>query len=242
MLSPNLMKKNILLCLVLFLISFSGSAQEFSFGIKGGINYSLGGEIEGSTSNLNYWGGTATGEGAIGFQGGVFGQFNLGKFFLRPEIVYSTLNQEFDIPLRDTNTNYNVETLTVPFLIGYNIFGPVDIYLGPVYSNILGVELEGLENNRTVEAVQNTPVNAQVGIKVEYRRFGLDVRYEHSLSSAERQDLRFDNDGFFGGRNGGANNGWFNDARLNQLIVSLNFKIFDSSLNAGRRRGGSCYF
>ena len=236
--------KNFYLLIVGFLVSFQViQSQElnYSIGLKGGANYAMGGEIRGSKSASTYWGGTVQGEGALGFHGGAFFEIGFGRFFLRPEVVYSSLEQEFQIPLREDNTVFSVETFTVPLLVGINVYGPVDIYAGPVYSNILSTNLEGLEDQDREIVVQSTPINAQAGIKAEFGRFGLDVRYEHSLSTEERQNLSFDNN-YFGGPIGGANKGWFNDARLNQVIVSLTFKIFGSGLNEGRRRGGGCYF
>ena len=197
----------------------------------------MGGEIEGNTSNTTYWGGVAEGEGALGFHGGVFGQVNFGKFFIRPEVVYSSLTQEFAIPKKEENTEYNVQTFTIPLLLGYNIYGPLDVYAGPVYSNVLDANIPN-EELQDVIVVQNTPINAQIGAKVEFGRFGVDVRYEHSLSTAERLELDFVNQEY-GGNQGGANRAWFNDTRLNQVIVSLIFKIGGPGLNERRRR--ACY-
>ena len=232
--------KNYLLGL-LFFISFvySGISQTtFEYGLKGGINYSMGGEIQGNNSTLDYWDGIAEGEGGIGYHGGIFGQVNFGKFFIRPEVVYSSLSNDFDIPLREESTEYTVQTFTIPLLLGYNIYGPLDIYAGPVYSNVIDANIYGIEGDPLI-VVQNTPINAQIGAKVEFGRFGLDVRYEHSLSSEERQEIDFDNS-LFGGNNGGANKAWINDARLNQIIVSVIFKIGGPGLNEGRRRR-ACY-
>ena len=214
------------------------SQTTFEYGLKGGISYSMGGEIQGNDSTLNYWDGIAEGEGAIGFHGGVFGQINFGKFFVRPEVVYSSLTQKFDIPLREEKTNYSVQTFTIPVLLGYNVYGPLDLYAGPVFSNILDSSIYGAEGDPVI-GVQNKRVNIQAGAKVEFGRFGLDVRYEHSLSNAQVQELDFDNT-LFGGKSGGANKAWFNDARLNQVIVSLIFKIGGPDLNNGRRRR-PCY-
>ncbi|MFD2517959.1 outer membrane beta-barrel protein [Salinimicrobium flavum] len=233
------MKKYLLGLLFVLAATLTGYSQTFSYGLKGGINYSMGGEIQGNNSTLSYWDGIAEGEGALGFHGGVFGQVNFGKFFIRPEIVYSSLTQEFAIPKRDENTEFNVQTFTIPVLLGYNIYGPLDIYAGPVYSNILESQIPDEELNDHI-VVQNTPINAQIGAKVEFGRFGVDVRYEHSLSDAERQAVDFINSEY-GGNQGGANKGWFNDSRLNQVIVSLIFKIGGPGLNEGRRRGRSCY-
>jgi len=224
------------------LFSLSGFSQEFNYGIglKGGLNYVMGGEVRGSNSNSTYWDGTVQGEGSFGYHGGAFFQFGYGKVFIRPEVVYSSLDQKFAIPLREENTSLPVETFTIPLLIGYNVYGPVDIYAGPVYSRVLNANIEGEQSNEEIEVIQNFPVNLQAGVKVEFGRFGLDLRYEHSLSTEERQEIDFDNN-FFGGRNGGANRGWINDGRLNQLIVSATFKLFGTGLNEGRRRGGACY-
>ncbi len=235
------MIKNYVFLVVLMLFSFSGFSQEFGYGygVKGGVNYAMGGQITGSDSSLDYWGGTAQGEGGIGYHGGAYLQLNFGRFLIRPEVVYNSLKQNFDIPLRESFTSFNVETITVPLLIGYKIFGPFEIYTGPVYSNVMDAKLEGLESAERTILVQNTPINVQAGAKFEFGRFGLDIRYEHSLSKEERQNLSFNNN-YFGGRNGGANKGWFDDSRLNQIILSATFKIGGSGLNV-RRRSGSCY-
>ncbi|WP_324721916.1 outer membrane beta-barrel protein [Salinimicrobium sp. HB62] len=232
------MKNYLLGLLFIFAATSTAFSQTtFEYGLKGGINYSMGGEVEGFDSTLNYWDGIAEGVGAIGFHGGVFGQVNFGKFFIRPEVVYNSLIQEFEIPKREENTEYSVQTFTIPMMVGYNIWGPLDLYAGPVYSNVLDARIEGDESNALI-VFQNTPINAQVGAKVEIGRFGLDVRYEHSLSDPEVQSLDFDNK-LFGGNQGGANRGAFNDSRLNQVIVSLIFKIGGPGLNERRRR--ACY-
>ena len=229
--------------LILLFIPIIGFSQEFGygFGFKGGLNYTQGGEVRGNRSASTYWGGTVQGEGEIGFHGGAFLQLNYGRFFVRPEAVYSSLELGFPIPKRDSNTMLSVETFTVPLLVGYNIYGPIDIYAGPVYSSVLNASIYGEQNDEPIENVQNTPFNAQAGIKVEFGRFGLDLRYEHSLSTEVRQQIDFDNN-LFGGRNGGANEAWINDGRINQFIVSATFKLFGSGLNEGkRRRGRPCY-
>ncbi|WP_029035365.1 outer membrane beta-barrel protein [Salinimicrobium terrae] len=232
------MKKYLLSLIIILAATVSSFSQTtFSYGLKGGINYSMGGEIQGESSGEGYWDGIAEGEGAIGFHGGIFAQVNFGNFFIRPEVVYNSLTQEFAIPLREENTEYSVQTFTIPLLVGYNIYGPLDIYAGPVYSNVLDAKLFGEETERLI-VVQNTPINAQIGTKAEFGRFGLDIRYEHSLSNAERQNLEMDNKGVFGGA-GGANRAYFEDARLNQVIVSLIFKIGGPGLNERRRR--ACY-
>ena len=122
-------------------------------------------------------------------------------------------------------------------LLGYNVWGPVDIYAGPAYQKILESTLEGNEADQPV-VVQNSPLAAQAGIKAAFGRFELDLRYDRSLASKEPYIINIVN----GGDDGyGINTADFDDSRLNQILLSLSFKIFDSSANPGRRKG-NCYF
>lgn len=212
-------------------------AQEFKFGLKGGVNKTYGGQITGIASTPIYTDDTFNAEGEIGFHGGAWVQLNFGKFFIRPEVVYSKLESRFDFPL--SPAIYNVDELSVPFLVGYNIWGPLDIYAGPAYKKIIDARLEGTEpiSDPPLIVVQNFPLAAQIGAKVEFGSFGLDVRYDRTLASEESQGVDIVNSDY------GINRANFDDSRLNQIIVSLTIKLFDSE-NAGkkRRRGGSCYF
>ncbi len=224
----------------MFFVVFSLTAlqaQEFKFGLKAGINKTFGGQITGIQSSPIYTGDTFNAEGEIGFHGGIWTQLSFGRFFLRPEVMYSQLESRFDFPRRPSI--YDVDLLSVPFLVGYNVWGPIDIYAGPAYNNILDARLQGTEplDNPPLIVVQNFPLSAQAGIKAEFGAFGIDVRYDRTLATEESQTIDIVNSEF------GINRATFDDARLHQLIVSLTIKIWDSE-TAGqrRRRGGSCYF
>ncbi|APG61313.1 outer membrane beta-barrel protein [Christiangramia salexigens] len=220
--------------LVLSLFCFSVSqAQEFSFGIKGGANYVMGGQITGNTSNGLYFGGTVEAEPQIGFHGGAFFEVRFNKFLIRPEFVFSKMETEFPFPTAPST--YAVDKISVPILIGYNVWGPIDLYAGPAYQNILDASLEGTEPPNQVIVVQNTPLAAQVGVKADLGRFEIDLRYDRTLSTKEPMDLDLVNSDY------GINRATFDDTRLNQILLSLSFKIFDSSADPGRRKGG-CYF
>lgn len=228
------------LIIVVFLSLFCVTvihAQEFKFGIKGGINKTYGGQITGIQSSPIYTGDTFSAEGEIGFHGGLWTELSFGKFFIRPEVMYSKLESRFDFPKRPSI--YNVDLLSVPFLVGYNVWGPIDVYVGPSYNKIMDARLQGTEplDNPPLIVVQNFPLSAQAGIKAEFGAFGIDVRYDRTMATVEPQTVDILNSEY------GINRATFDDARLNQLIVSLTIKIWDSE-TAGqrRRRGGSCYF
>ena len=235
--------------LLTLLICFAGiqtavlQAQEFQVGLKGGINKTFGGEINSFQSTAaELPPATYNAEGEIGYHGGVWVQINFGKFFIRPEVVYSALESRFDFPFKPAI--YAVDELSVPVLVGYNIYGPLDIYAGVAYKNIIDATLEGNEpvTDPPQIVVQNTPLSAQIGAKVEFGSFGIDVRYDRSLSSKESQEINVvSNSANFDFPV--MNKGVMDDARLHQIIVSLTVKLWDSE-NAGkkRRRGGNCYF
>lgn len=235
----------LVIALLISLTSFSFSqmnAQQFQVGLKGGINKTSGGQITGNDSGLPdlYTSDTFKAVGNIGYHGGGWVQVNFGKFFVRPEVVYSNLESTFEF--QNYDALYNIKELSVPILVGYNVYGPLDIYAGAAYTNIIDVSLFGLENVPGTSAppgvvVQDTPISAQVGAKAQFGIIGVDVRYDYSLSSKEVQNLNFLNGGVFG-----INLATFDDQRLNQLIVSLTLKLWDSENKGKRRRGGSCYF
>ena len=208
--------------LLAFLICFVGfqtailQAQEFQIGLKGGINKTFGGEITGIASTSGYTSDTFNAKGEIGFHGGIWTQLNFGKFFIRPEIVYSSLESRFNVPTPSGVAIYNVEELSVPLLVGYNIFGSIDIYGGMAYKNIVSSEISGrkplfIPPENFLRPIENPslPLSGQIGVKVEYGSFGLDIRYDHSLASKEPQPTDFIS-------GGGGNTA---DPRLNRAIL-----------------------
>lgn len=230
--------KKIILCFFLICgIVSTSSAQEitYAFGLKGGINYTMGGQITGESSGVGYWDETAEAQGKIGYHGGAFFQLNLGRFFARPELVYTAIETEYEFP--EENSIHSVQKFDIPFLIGYNIYGPIDVYAGPLYSNILDSNIMADDNGDPINVVvQNSPINFQAGAKLEFRRFGIDFRYERTLSPAEPHGLDFRNSTY------GVNRATFDDPRINQVIVSVTFKLGGSGLNeGGGRRRGACY-
>ncbi len=227
-----IMNKAFCLLVICFLAVSVTNAQEFSFGVKGGVNYVSGGQITGLVGGGTDNGDTFTGESQIGIHGGGFFEVRFNKFLIRPEVVYSQMDVEFAFPVQPST--YAIEKVSVPLLVGYNIWGPVDVYAGPAYQKILDVSLEGNEADEPV-IVQNSPLAAQAGIKAGFGRFELDLRYDRTLASKEPYNINIVRSEY------GVNRASFDDGRLNQIMLSLSFKIFDSAANPGRRKGG-CYF
>ncbi|WP_010228731.1 outer membrane beta-barrel protein [Gillisia marina] len=237
----------LVIALLISLTSFSFSqmnAQQFQVGLKGGINKTLGGQITGIDSGLpsQYTSDTFEAEGEIGFHGGGWVQVNFGKFFVRPEMVYSKLESRFDFP--QGPTLFEVEEFSVPLLIGFNIYGPLDVYGGVAYKNIISSTIERIEptDNPAEVTIQNTPASAQFGVKAQFGFIGVDVRYDYNLSSADPYVVDFQSDDALFAEPT-VNRATLDDLRLDQLIVSLTLKLWDSENKGKRRRkGGNCYF
>ncbi|MDT0651619.1 outer membrane beta-barrel protein, partial [Autumnicola edwardsiae] len=199
-------------------------------------------EIQGNSSTVDgvpeYSTGTFTPESQIGFHGGAFIEMRFGKFLIRPEALY--ISSETEFTLVNSTSSYTVDQLTIPLLVGYNVYGPIDVYAGPAYNNIIEASLE---NTADAIVVQNSPLAIQAGVKAGVGRFELDLRYSHSLASEDMQPIDVQNDNTVTGgvnRMDGVNLADF-DGRLHHVLLSLSFKLFDSSANP-RRRSGGCYF
>ena len=220
----NMSLKPLLFCF-LVLGGLSLRAQEYSLGLKGGINYSLdinAAEVSGSEGNFST-------DSRTGYQAGGFFQINFDNFYLRPEVFYSRVVGEFPFP--DMPSLYSIDKISIPLLAGYNFYGPFSIFAGPSYQHFLRTELE---NIRDELLIQQKNIAGQFGIMYEYKRFQVDVRYDFSFSSKKNQVIDIQ---------GVMKDAYFDDGRLNQFMLGLNYKLFDPGLPrlpTFRRR--SCYF
>lgn len=221
--------------LLLLFITTSAFSQDitYSLGIKGGINYSLGSYIEESTIPEQQF----DAQSQIGYQGGIFAQWNFGKIFLRPELTYSSLKTEYD--LDDSKTQHQLTKIDFPLLLGYNIIGPLDLYAGPVYSNIRTSDIEINPDGSTARvAVQGTPgVNLQAGLKFALRRFEVDLRYERTLTSSSDLGTEVQ----FSSSHYGISRAYMQKPMMNKVALSIGFQLFGNAIENSRGRGGWCY-
>lgn len=224
-------------------LSFS---QDWGFGLKGSINQSFTGDIQGNPAEgSTNWAGLSEGSGTMGFGAGAYLQRNFGRFFVRGEVLYTLLESEFDIPESTSPSVYSVDKLEIPVLFGYNVTSPLDIYFGPAYSNILNSTLRGATSPQVI-TVQDVPLTAQAGIQVQFGRLGLDLRYVHSLATKESQPLQFSSSIYDPNNNEqGADRATFLDARVNYVSLGVFFELGgprSTSHTPGRNRRNFCYW
>ena len=216
----QIIKKGIFL--LIFLSTYLIYSQEYSVGLKGGVNYSF--NDDGSEVLRN--GVQYSAESDFGYQAGAFLELNFGKWLVRPEVFLNEASGEFEFS--ESPSVYSLQKLSVPLLLGYNLYGPIDIYAGPAYQFILNKEME---NSADELLDDHSNLATQIGFKVSFNRLELDLRYDFTFPSEDFQRINF---------NGDFSQSYFDEGRLNQLMLSLNYKIFGNNM-PNTRRGGNCY-
>lgn len=243
------MKNHLKLVLLIFsFVPFTFlTAQEYFFGVKGGVNYnSIGdlyhyGEETGVGGNLTPDESTLfSAEKEMGSQFGAFAVIDFERFYIRPEINFISIKNKY--PLALNTTEWTSSKVDIPILIGTRINDLFSIYGGPVYSSISDTKLEGLKQldgtDETPFEFDKSSVGISAGFMVEYGRFGLDFRYDYGLTSVKKQDriklIR-------------ATYGTFvadlNEYNASTISINLNIKLFGfNNPNASVERKKSRFF
>lgn len=218
------------LFIVILLTSFTVvQAQEYAFGIKGGINFNNIGELyhygpeSGGGINANpavdtYY----TADKEMGFQFGAFAMIAFDKFFIRPEVSYTSIKNSYPLALK--TANWTSTKIDIPLLLGYKIYEPVSIYAGPAFSTISSMELEGVESPIVYE---KTAINLNAGIFAEFGRFGIDLRYEYGLKPIVEQEINIFATTY------GTNRGRLLEYNPSQIQLSIHINIL--KINGGER-------
>ncbi|MCH4551004.1 outer membrane beta-barrel protein [Aestuariibaculum lutulentum] len=194
------MKKSLFFLLLLTSMSITAFAQSIpGFGIKGGLNYNANGDYFESISN-NY----EHPDRNVGLHIGLFGKVG-NQIFFKPEVVYTSTKSDYN------DDSFKMQKLDVPLLVGVKVIGPLNVFAGPAFQYILDTEFE----NITINDVDNDlTVGLNFGIGVNFKKVGLDLRYERGFSENEATFL--DNNGISTNRI---------DTRPDQLILSLSLLI-----------------
>ena len=118
-----------LIVAVVCCLPFFAQAQEFHGGVKGGLNL----------TNL-YIDDVSDENARLGFNAGVFGQFELAEAFaIQPEILYSTkgTKAEYDIVGLEGENKFKLSYIVVPVLAVFKIGESFEIHAGPYVSYLL---------------------------------------------------------------------------------------------------------
>ena len=168
-------------------------------GIKAGLNYNANGDyFESINTNAQHP------DRNVGYHVGLFGKIG-DQVYFRPEVIYTSTKSDYN------DDSFIMQKLDAPLLVGLKILGPISVFGGPSLQYILDSEFEGIAINNIEDEFS---VGLNFGIGLNFKKLGIDVRYERGFS---------ENEATFIGNNGGNVNRL--DTRPDQLIVSLSLLL-----------------
>jgi hypothetical protein len=203
--------KKVFLMMSLALACSQTSSAQLDFGVKAGLSYNS--ESIQSVSEDVFTGA----ESKTGYHAGVWLRFKLPiiGFYLRPEIVYTNLENELLYKIRETapsqTTSYNFQKIDIPVLIGKKFFGIGNVFAGPSFQYILNSDFS--LNDISEVDTDGFSVGLQFGAGIELGNLGIDVRWERGLNTIESTFL-----------NALSERVTF-DTRVNQIIIGLSYKF-----------------
>ena len=185
------MKKIILFTCLLVITGITAMAQtsKFTFGIKGGVNY----------SNLKTKDDLTDQKNIMGYQAGIFSRVGGAGIYFQPELYLGTKGNEFTSLVMNSgmiNVKGKIKftTLDLPLLVGTKI-GSNKLNLrfmgGPILSFII-------DENNTLGSAYNSIIDFgnykkqtlgfQAGSGIDLGNLTFDVRYESGLSNVSQSE------------------------------------------------------
>ncbi|MCV9930991.1 PorT family protein [Flavobacterium sp. LS1R47] len=176
----------LLLLTTLFLLSLISSkaiAQSplpIHIGIKGGANYSELPVSDGFSSKY-----------ASGYFGGAMARFDVGRFYIQNEILYSEKSSKIENTSLMGARNVKWKSIEVPLVIGYKVVNfdalNVRVFGGGVYSYVIDENITSLNQlKNSFGKFNKSNIGYQVGAGVEMWKFTLDFTYQGGLNNISK--------------------------------------------------------
>lgn len=167
----DMSKNSFFIAVFAILLTSSAFAQSSTgIGIKGGLSYNANGDYFQSISDN-----AKSPDRNVGYHFGLFGKIG-NKLYLRPEVVYSSTKSDYD------NDSFKMQKIDAPILVGIKVLGPISVFAGPSFQYILDSEFEGV----SIDDIENDfTVGANFGIGLNFKKVGIDLRYERGFSDNE---------------------------------------------------------
>ena len=176
--------KNLLFALLFFGSILSANAQFLNWGVKAGINYNANGDLLVVSEEIISDPFSSNQE--LGYHFGLLAEIKLPLFlYIRPELLYT--HTESSYPIEDSEAKLKMDRVDIPVLLGFRVFKIGRFFLGPSFQYIINTDLSSSENIANIKTVSYDDFNiaAQVGIGLNFGRFGADIRWEASLIDTE---------------------------------------------------------
>lgn len=186
------MKKLLAVILVIF-ISLPLFSQ-VRFGIKGGLSTTslTMGNLKTLTSGETQYTVEALEEGNYGFHAGVFVRFGISKFFIQPELLFSSRTNEFSVTELEESPVESIREqqfnkLDLPLMLGFHL-GPLRVNAGPSASLLINSPSDLIDHPDFEAMYQDFTFGYQAGVGLDIlKRLTVDLRYEGSLSKYQTQ-------------------------------------------------------
>jgi len=183
--------------------------SQVDFGVKAGLNLT---NISADVLTDDYHIKSNNGS-QIGYHAGAFLRASLIGIFIQPELLLTSVATEYTVA--DVNTSLEslakqrVGRVDIPVLVGAKL-GTLRLGVGPVASFIVSENSDLSDLTGYEMTLKSATFGYQIGAGMDIWKFGLDLRYEGSLSKLGDQIQ-------IGGES-------FNfDSRARQIIFSLSF-------------------
>lgn len=149
-----------------------------SYGIKAGLNYNANGSYIESISTA-----AESADRNIGFHLGVYGKVGNALYF-RPELVYTNTKSEY------SPSDFKMSKIDAPLMVGVKVIGPLSLFGGPAFQYILNSEFDDI----SIDEVDNDiSVGLNFGAAINFKKFGIDLRYERGFNKNEARFISNNN-------------------------------------------------
>lgn len=168
---------------LLNLISSNVNAQSplpIHIGIKGGANYSELPVSDGFSSKY-----------ASGYFGGAMARFDIGRFYIQNEILYSEKSSKVENASLTGSRNVKWKSIEVPLVVGYKVINldalNVRVFGGGVYSYVIDEDVTSFNQLKdSYKKFDKSNIGYQVGAGVEMWKFTLDFTYQGGLNNISK--------------------------------------------------------
>jgi len=171
---PNNMKRILASAVLLLCLSNVSNAQKFNFGGKAGANMT---KITGQAFKDGY---------DLGYHLGAFAEIDVtNKWGIQPEVIWNQTNTHpasgtsniFPSNIQDINLNY----LTIPILLRYNVGSLITLNLGPQFGILLNKDQTLLNNGK--QAFKSGDLALTGGATINLKMLRVYGRYNVGLNN-----------------------------------------------------------
>lgn len=171
-------------CILFFFLSANTNAQFLNFGLKGGVNYNVNGDLrvfDGDDPLEKF-----SSNEEVGYHFGILTEIKLPLFlYIRPELVYTHTESSYSV--EDDKAKLKMDKFDVPILLGFRVLKIGRFFFGPNFQYVMNTKLSAPDAIDEISKISSDDfiVGGQVGVGLNFGKFGADIRWETGFSDSE---------------------------------------------------------